>query len=129
MSNVTPGQGYLYAETELPPAKMPLFFDGVRAITADLRAHPVAPDELERARKPLLEELIANQQSNTFWAGNLAGSQDDPRRLEVIRDMVPSLKAVTAADLQAAANRYLGEDKAWQLKITPAPQAGIAGSR
>src|SRR6185437_2842077 len=129
MSNVTPGQGYLYAETELPPAKMPLFFDAVRAITADLRAHPVAADELERARKPLLEELIANQQTNIFWAGNIAGSQDDPRRLDVIRGMVPALKAVTAADLQAAATRYLGENKAWQLKITPAPQAGTAGSR
>jgi zinc protease len=129
MSNVTPGQGYVYAETELPPAKMLLFFEGVRTIVADLRAHPVASDELERARKPALEELIANQQTNTFWAGFLAGAQDDPRRLDVIRDMVPALKAVTAADVQAAAARYLGEGKAWKLKITPAPQAGVAGSR
>jgi zinc protease len=122
-SDVTPNQGYIYAETELPPAKMPLFFDAVRAIAADLRAHPVAPDELERGRKPALEDLIANQQTNGFWTGYLAGAQDDPRRLEVIRDMVPTLKAVTAADVQAAANRYLGDGKAWMLEITPAPQA------
>ncbi len=123
-SDVAPNQGYLYAETELPPAKMPLFFDAIRAIAADLRAHPVASDELERARKPALEDLIANQQANGFWAGYLAGAQDDPRRLDVIRDMVPTLKAVTAADLQAAANRYLGDGKAWTLEITPAPPAG-----
>ena len=122
-SNVTPGQGYLYAATELPPAKMPLFFAAVRAIAADLRAHAVAPDELERARKPALEELIASQQTNDYWAGYLRGAQEDPRRLDVIRDMVPALKAVTAADLQAVAARYLGEDKAWKLQITPERQA------
>jgi zinc protease len=126
-SNVTPGQGYLYAATELPPAKMPLFFAGVRDIAADLRAHPVAPDELERARKPALEELIASQQTNSYWAGYLRGAQEDPRRLDVIRDMIPALKAVTAADLQAVAQHYLGEGKAWTLEITPAPQAGLAG--
>ncbi|HEY1541494.1 MAG TPA: insulinase family protein [Xanthobacteraceae bacterium] len=123
-SNVTPGQGYLFAATELPPAKMPLFFTAVRAIAADLRAHPVAPDELERGRKPALEELIASQQTNSYWAGFLRAAQEDPRRLDVIRDMIPALKAVTAADLQTMAERYLGDGKAWTLEIKPAAQVG-----
>jgi zinc protease len=124
-SNVAPNQGYVFAETELPPNKMPLFFDAIRAIAADLRAHPVAPDELERARKPLVEDLIEQKQTNAFWVNDLAGAQDDPRRLDVIRNEIPQIAAVTPADLQAAANRYLGEGKEWRLKITPGASAGM----
>jgi zinc protease len=127
-SDVAPNHGYLYADTELPPAKMPLFFDAIRAIAADLRAHPIAADELERARKPLVDDLIAQQQTNAFWVSNLVGAQDDARRLDLIRVQIPQLKAVTPADLQAAASRYLGEGQEWKLEITPAPQAGLAGS-
>ena len=127
-SNVAPNQGYVFAETELPPSKMPLFFAAIRAIAADLRAHPVAADELERARKPLVDDLIAQKQTNAFWVTELVGAQDDPRRIDLIRDQVPRLKAVTPADLQAAANRYLGDGKEWKLEITPTPPAGLAGS-
>jgi zinc protease len=121
-SDTEPGQGYLHAETELPPAKMPLFFDAVDAIAADLRAHPVTADELDRARAPVVAEFAAAQQTNQFWASALVGSQDDPRRLDVIRTLVPMIKDVTPADVQAVANRYLGDGTAWKLKITPAPQ-------
>jgi zinc protease len=127
-SDAVPSQGYVYAETELPPAKMPMFFAAIRAIAADLRAHPVTPDELERARKPAVEDMIAQQQTNLFWIEDLIGAQDDPRRLDLIRTTVPLLEAVTAADLQAAANRYLGDGKEWKLEITPAAQAGLGGS-
>ena len=127
-SDAVPSQGYVYAETELPPAKMPMFFDAVRAIAADLREHPIAPDELERARKPAVEDTIAQQQTNAFWIEYLIGAQDDPRRLDLIRNMVTLLKAVTATDLQAAANRYLGDGQEWKLEITPAPPVGLAGS-
>jgi zinc protease len=123
-SNVAPNQGYVYAETELPPDKMPLFFAAIRAIAADLRAHPVGADELERARKPLVDDLVAHKQTNAFWVNDLVGAQDDPRRLDVIRGQIPQLTAVTPADLQAAANRYLGEGQEWKLRITPAVTAG-----
>ncbi|HLH92580.1 MAG TPA: insulinase family protein [Xanthobacteraceae bacterium] len=122
-SNVAPNQGYLYAETELPPDKMPLFFAATRDIAADLRAHPVAADEIERARKPLVDELIAEQQSNAYWVNALIGAQDDPRRVAVIGGEIPGLEAVTAADLQEVANRYLGDGKEWKLEITPGATA------
>jgi zinc protease len=125
MSNNVPGQGYLYAKTELPPAKMPLFFDAVRAIAADLRAHPVTADELERARKPGLEGLVAAKESNLGWAVTLIGTQADPRRLDLARDAIPVFEAVTPADIQDAAGRYLVDDKAWKFKVTPDPQ-GLA---
>jgi zinc protease len=125
-SNAAPGFGYLYASAELPPAKMPLFYDAVRDIVADLRAHPISADELERARKPALEAQIAREQTNDYWALYLAGAQDDPRRLDAVRDTIAALKAVTAADVQAAANRFLADGKEWKVEITP---RGTAAAR
>ena len=124
-SNVAPDHGYVYAQTELPPDKMPLFFDAIRAIAADLRAHPVGADELERARKPLVDHFTAQKQTNATWVNDLVGAEDDPRRLDVIRTQIPLLAAVTPADLQAAANRYLGEGKEWKMEITPGATAGL----
>ncbi len=56
-SNVFPHYGYMLAEVEVPPAKLDGFFSDVQAITADLRANDVSADELERAKKPAVEDL------------------------------------------------------------------------
>jgi len=122
-SEALPRYGYLLAETELPPAKMPLFFDVAQAIAADLRAHPISADELNRARKPKLEEVVAQMQTNAYWLGALIGAQSDPRLLKVIRATVPDLMRVTAADVQRAAQTYLVDAKAWKAEITPGSSA------
>ena len=120
-SRAFPGFGYLVAATELPPAKMPLFFTVSGSIAADLRVHVISADELERARKPALETIIAAQQTNAYWVFALIKAQADPRRLSIIRDTVPELKHVTAADVQRAAQTYLSDAKAWNAVIKPEP--------
>ena len=115
------GYGYLLAGTELPPAKMPLFFKVTRSIAADLRAHPISADELERARRPGVEAVIARRQTNAYWAASLIDAQTDPRRLDIIRGTLPDLKRVTAADVQRTAQIYLTDAKAWKAIVTPAP--------
>ncbi len=123
-SKAVPGYGYLLAATELPPAKMPLFFDVTYAIAADLRAHPISDDELNRARKPKFEEAVGQMQTNLYWFTALLGSQSDPRLLDVIRATVPDLSQVTSADIQQAAEKYLVDIKAWKAEITPEQLAG-----
>ena len=118
-SRVFPGYGFFMAFTELPSAKMPLFFSVTAAIAADLQAHPISADELERARKPILETIIADRQKNTDWAYELSGAQTDPRRLDLIRSSIPDLKRVTAADVQRVAREYLTAAKAWKVEVKP----------
>ena len=123
-SRVFPGYGVFMAFTELPSAKMPLFFNVTAAIAADFQAHPISADELERARKPILETIIADRQKNTDWAYELSGAQTDPRRLDLIRSSIPDLKRVTAADVQRVAQEYLSAVKS--LKVEVIPEAAIA---
>ena len=118
-SKVSSGFGYLLAVAELPPAKMSLFFDASDAIAKDLREHALSPDELERARKPALESIVTARQTNDYWAIELLGAQTDPRRLDIVRNTVPDLKAVTAMDVQQVAQRYLTTAKTWRAEIKP----------
>ncbi len=120
-SRVFPGFGYFVAATELPAAKMPMFFSVSQSIAADLRTHKISADELERARKPAVETMITQQQTNGYWAYWLMGAQTDPRRLDIIRDTIPDLKRVTSADVQRVAKTYLIDAKAWKAVITPEP--------
>ena len=57
--------------------------------------------------------------SNQYWLGSLAKAQTDPRIAAQFRSLVPDLEAVTPADLQKVASRYLAASKAWKLVVVP----------
>jgi zinc protease len=122
-SQTFPGYGYLAAQIEAPPEKLDGFLADADRIAADLRDRPVSADELERARKPMVETLLRQQASNDWWAVQLADVQSKPKAAEALATMLTAYKAVTAADVQAAARQYLVDSKAWKLEVVPAAKA------
>ena len=123
-SQIWTGWGYIAASVEVPPEKLPPFFSDVAKIAADLRAKEPSPDEMERAKKPVLESLQRSRVTNQFWLSELSGAQTDPRRLEFVRNIQTWTEKVTAADVRRAAQTYLVPEKAWKLVVSP--QAGAA---
>jgi zinc protease len=118
-----PGYGYIYATAEVPPSKLDAFFADADKIAAELSRTPPSDDELERARKPLVESLTKARQTNEYWLEQLSGAQADPRRLEAMRTVLPTLKRVSAADIRAVADTYLAPAKAFRVEIVPQDQA------
>jgi zinc protease len=118
-SRTFPGYGYIMAYAEIPPQKAQLFYDTVKQVTADLRDHPVSADEFERARKPEVDTLEKAEQTNAYWVGSLAGVQTDERRLKLVRDARPGLENVTPADVQRVAQKYLKDERAFKLVVSP----------
>ncbi|MDP3660582.1 pitrilysin family protein [Phenylobacterium sp.] len=118
-SFVWPGWGYLAASVEVPPAKLDSFFADVRRIGHELADKGTTPDELERAKKPRLDNIEKARVTNQYWLSELSGAQADPRRLDAIRAAIPGTERVTAADVQRAAKTYLRDDKAWMLAVRP----------
>jgi zinc protease len=114
-----PGYGDLQVFAEVPPGKVPLFYDTLVKIVADLRTNPVSADELERARGPLIQQLLQARQTNAYWLGQVASEQDDPRALGDLRSLLPDLNSVTPSDLQAVARTYLKDETAWKLVALP----------
>ena len=117
LSQTFPDYGYLLAQVEMPPAKIPGFFAAASKIASDMAITGITADELVRARAPRVAGLAKSQLTNEYWLADLVGSIAEPRKLDLIRSTFPDYDAVTAADIQASAKRWLKADKAWRLEI------------
>jgi zinc protease len=113
--------GFLVAETVVAPERAAEIRNAVLAIADDLQRNGVTADELERARRPLLTAVRESVRSNAYWLGAvLANCQEFPQRLDWARTREADLVAVTAAEVDALARRYLTPDRAFQFTILPA---------
>jgi zinc protease len=119
-SLVWTGWGYIAANVEAPPDKLQGFFDDTQKIAEDLRTTEIGADELARAKQPRIEALQKAQVTNPYWLNELSGAQADPRRLDIIRQIVPGTERVTAADVKRAAETWLKPEAAYKLVVTPA---------
>lgn len=117
-STTFPGYGLVAATAETPPDRIPGFFKAVSDISRDLRETPVTADELERARKPRLEQIMRSQATNEYWMSVLADSEDDPRKLEQARLGISGYALVTAGDILAVARKYLKDESAYRIIVT-----------
>jgi zinc protease len=118
-SSIFPHFGFVLATIDTNPEKIDGFFRDTQKIIGDIAGAPPTQDELDRAKKPAIEELQKSLQSNEFWMGQLAGAQADARKLTAIRSAMAGIQQVTAQDVQAAAKEYLTPDKAWKLVVNP----------
>jgi zinc protease len=118
-SSIFPHFGFVIATIDTNPEKIDGFFRDTQKIIADIAAKPPTQDEMDRAKKPAIEDLQKSLQSNEYWMGQLAGAQSDPRKLTAIRSAMAGIQQVTAADVRAAAQKYLTPDKAWKLVVNP----------
>ena len=117
-SETTAGYGAAISDVEMPPEKIPGFFDTVSRIAGDLRNKGLTDDELARARNPRVAGIEKARLTNEYWLERLAGSIADPRRLDLIRTTLPDYQAMTTADVQAAAKAYFDNAKAWRMVIS-----------
>lgn len=111
--------GFLATSVEMPPAKIPAFYKALDAVMADLRAKPIGADELDRAKRPLIEARTRDRQTNPYWLAVLPGTLRDPRELDAIRTRVSGIEQVTAADVQRVATAYLRGERAYRVTVTP----------
>jgi zinc protease len=125
-SRVFPGWGRVSLLVNCRPQDIAKVYAEVEAIAADLAASPVSADELQRAVQPEVQTATRAQRQTAYWTGQLAGAQTNPDRLEYIRQTLPQLSAVTAADVQRVAKRWLRADRAFRIEVTPAPGPAAA---
>ena len=91
----------------------------IEQTVADLAAKPVEPDVLERARAPMRERIANLLKTNAGWLALTDRAQSQPDRIERYQQARARLDALTGADLQALAKRYLALDKAVVALVLP----------
>ena len=94
------GQGYLSVSIETPEGNFTTFAGLLDEQISDLAAKPVSADELDRARRPLIESRTNQYESNEWWIGNLPQVLIDPRVRSVLLSEVTGIERVDAAQVQ-----------------------------
>jgi len=118
-SQVWSRYGFIMARIETPPDKLQHFFTDAAVIAQKIASDGVTEDEIQRARRPRIEALQKAKETNGYWLGSLGGAQTDVRKLDAVRNAIPGLEKVTAADIKQAAGMYIKAEKAWKVIAVP----------
>jgi zinc protease len=125
-SEAVHGYGMFAGQIEARPEALAGFLRDAEGIAADLRDHPVGTDEMQRARRPLIEGLQRARAGNAWWLDGLEDIQTNPQIAATIESQLPDYTGLTPADLQQAARRFLVPGHAWKLVIVPETAAVAA---
>ena len=117
MSDTFTGFGYLSAAAVVAPDKADEVQQAFAEAAATLREKPVTADLLARAKNPELDKADRMLRDNGYWLGAVQRAQSDPVRLDRVRKYKTLLQAVTAADIQKLAQKYLRPDALQKVEI------------
>jgi zinc protease len=125
LSSVYPGFGYVSAGAEVKPEDADKVIAAFRKIVAEMRSGDISDDEFSRAITPSLEVLPQNSTSNGYWLSLISQAQTRPEVMErnKLAAIERSVRAVTKADVVAAANRWLGDADALEARVMPSKKA------
>ena len=114
------GFGYVYALVETSLDKLDTFHAELDRLAEALRAAPPTQDEMERAKRPMLDQRIKWLRDNSYWVSALSAAHADTRQFASIRDLVSGTNEVTAEQVMQAARRFLVKGTAFRLTVRPA---------
>jgi zinc protease len=116
LSSIFPGYGHILASANVDFADLAAAEQAMRAVAARLASAPPSADLIDRARKPLLESMEKARRENGFWLSWLSYASSKPDRLDRVRLGLDQMRGITAAELQATAQRYLRDDRLLVIK-------------
>ena len=103
-------QGVLQVNLDAAPKDIDALVDEAAKVAAQLRAGEITPQMLEDARQPILAAARARRDTNAWWAGAMAGSNQEPEILQESLKYEPLMSAVSLQDVRAAAAKWLARD-------------------
>lgn len=111
--------GYLLAGSLLTPKDVTAFYDIASEIATDLTKRAVSADELARNVGPIREQVMRATTGNAYWMYLLRGASRDERLVRNAVMLTEDLAALTAADIQKVAQKYLNNRSGWKLAVLP----------
>jgi len=126
-SDTFTGYGYMTAMSTLKPEQVekvkPMYVEIGKALSEG----GITDDEFQRAKEPILQQLLQMRRDNGYWISNvLRNCQEQPQRLEWSRSIIDDFKATTKEDMIALAKEYL--PAAHALTVGLIPEKTEAGS-
>ena len=118
-----PGYGYIRISVNVDSHDVELVSTAIKRIAAQLsepieetdtaaQDRAISPDEISRAKTPILEKLEINLRENSAWLSIVDEAQSDPEMLQRFRDSGGAFSKVATSELLALARQYLAPEKA-----------------
>ncbi|MDL2271763.1 insulinase family protein [Desulfovibrio sp. OttesenSCG-928-I05] len=101
------------------PDKVEQAHEGFRTVIADLHANPLPEAELERGKNQLQGDYVRGRQRLGSRSAEAATLAVTGRDIHAEKALVDKAMALTPADLQALARKYLVLEKAYVVKVLP----------
>ncbi|MFT3781275.1 MAG: insulinase family protein [Nibricoccus sp.] len=112
--------GLFYTLVTVDPAKAAQIAAATLSIGDSLASEGVTPEELERAKNPILTMLRESARTNQYWIGSvLSNAQEYPQRLDWCRTRYSDIESINAAELSELAKQYLSSARAFRFTIVP----------
>ncbi|NBC35627.1 insulinase family protein [Novosphingobium sp. FSY-8] len=118
-SRIWKGYGTFMIQLSVAPQDVPIARAAINDTLAALRRAPVSDDLMLRARAPLLEDFDSVFKSNLGWLSVADRAQTNPDGITRQLKAPGRLTRVTAAQVQAAAARYLTDEGAVNVLVLP----------
>lgn len=116
--------GYIAVSGSVATGNDAAFVIAVNGIIDDLKAKTVSQDELDRARKPLIEHWQNDQSDNQHWVYTIPHVNDQSTIANVVYKTRDELNAVTPAMIRDLVQKYFVADRALHVKILPQEGTG-----
>ncbi len=113
------GYGQFGGVIEARPEALAGFLRDAEGIVADLRDRPIGADEMQRARLPLIDGLQRARAGNAWWLDNLEDIQTNPAVAPILARQIADYQAITPAELQQTARRFLVPGRVWKAIVVP----------
>lgn len=118
-SHYYPGYGTFAISASVAADKLDATRAAVTKLIADLRAAPLAPDVIERARKPYVEEYNNFLKDLGGWTALASRAQSEPDRIDRYFAAPGVVSAITPDDIHRTALKYLDPDGAVIFTVLP----------
>jgi zinc protease len=118
-SSVYAGYGTFTIAAPIDAGKVDAAREAMLETVRALIAEPIDDDTLLRARRPLLESYDNALKTNAGWMNIADRAQSEPERIERFARAKERLTALSAADLQAMAARYLKPEERLEIVVLP----------
>jgi len=91
----------------------------VDQIAADLAARPPSADELALVLEPMRQQINRAATGTGFFMWQLEGASQDPQRYRGLTTVMTDSTQTTAEAMQALAQKYLVQNKAFRVEVLP----------
>ena len=116
-SELYPGYGYIFASSEIEPKDIERVHAAIDEIARQMAEGAITEDQLQRARKPILEGMEEAEEDNGSWIGLVDEAQSLPGDLDRWRNDEAVYSAITVEELTAAASKYFTPENTLRISI------------